>query len=102
VLRYAHEHGCPWDSRTCYEAANGEPWAPFAPQAQLEPYQKIAERACAKTSEEAGSGLYGHIFCLYYNAARGCATLRTTNRRAAGLFPENIQIARHETLKGGA
>jgi hypothetical protein len=23
VLRYAHEHGCAWDSRTCYHAAIG-------------------------------------------------------------------------------
>jgi hypothetical protein len=23
VLRYAHEHGCPWDESTCYGAAAG-------------------------------------------------------------------------------
>ena len=29
LLRYAHEHGCAWDSETCVDAAAGGTWSAF-------------------------------------------------------------------------
>ena len=64
LLRYAHEHNCPWDERTCSEAAAG---------GHLNCLQYAHEHNCPWgkcTCSEAAAG--GHLNCLQYAHEHGC------------------------------
>ena len=64
LLRYAHEHNCPWDERTCSEAAAG---------GHLNCLQYAHEHDCPwheRTCSEAAAG--GHLNCLQYAHEHGC------------------------------
>ena len=63
-LQYAHEHGCPWDVSTCQAAAE---------YGHLECLKYAHEHGCPwneKTCEEAAKR--GHLECLKYACAREC------------------------------
>ena len=64
-LKFAHEHGCAWDERTCMYAARS---------GQLECLKYAHERGCAWDEETcdyaAGNG---HLECLKYAHEHGCA-----------------------------
>ena len=63
-LQYAHEHGCPWDVWTCRDAAlNGH----------LDCLRYAREHGCCwdkRTCE--GAAKYGQLECLKYACARKC------------------------------
>ena len=74
-LKYAHEHGCPWDELTCIAAAvNG----------QLDCLRYARKNGCPwdeKTCE--GAAKYGHLECLKYAREHGCPWDELTCRGAA-------------------
>jgi hypothetical protein len=74
-LAYAHEHGCPWDARTCESAAN------FG---RLDALRYAHEHGCpwdARTVNAAAER--GKDSCLQYALACGCPADHTTCTRAA-------------------
>jgi hypothetical protein len=64
VVRYAHEHGCPWDRYTCYGAAEG---------GYLEVLRYAHEHGCPwdwlTCHRAAGEG---HLEVLRYAHEHGC------------------------------
>ena len=64
MVRYAHEHGCPWDWRTCSFAAS---------RGHLEVLRYAHEHGCpwdSSTCSSAAEG--GHLEVLRYAHERGC------------------------------
>jgi hypothetical protein len=63
-LKYAHEHGCPWDNATCIIAADN---------GQLECLQYAHENGCPWDENICiHAAKYGHIYCLKYAYENGC------------------------------
>ncbi|KAJ1617135.1 hypothetical protein T492DRAFT_894216, partial [Pavlovales sp. CCMP2436] len=64
TLRYAHEHGCPWDTLTCYYAALG---------GHLEVLRYAHEHSCPwKSDTTMVAGARGHLEVLRYAHEHGC------------------------------
>ena len=72
---YAHRNGCPWDKRTCEEAAeNGH----------LEVLQYAHSRKCPWDETTcAGAVAGGHLECLRYARRNGCPWDEPTKALAA-------------------
>ncbi|KAJ1618639.1 hypothetical protein T492DRAFT_916680 [Pavlovales sp. CCMP2436] len=102
VLRYAHEHGCPWESGTCDMAAEGEnlevlrdahehgcKWDSdlckyAAEEGHLEVLRYAHEHGCewdSDTCKYAAQG--GHLEVLRYAHEHGCPWSEQTTARAA-------------------
>jgi len=63
-LKYAHEHGCPWDEATCEDAARN---------AHLECLKYAHEHGCPWDAWTcAYAAKKGHLECLKYAHERGC------------------------------
>ena len=63
-MRYAHEHGCPWNNNTCWAAARG---------GHLEVLRYAHEHGCPwdkETCSYAAEG--GHLEVLRYAHEHGC------------------------------
>ena len=74
-LKYAHEHGCPWDATTCANAAGG---------GNILCLKYAHEHGCPwdeKTCSYAAEG--GHLDCLEYAHNHGCPWDATTCANAA-------------------
>jgi hypothetical protein len=87
VLQWAREHGCPWNEETCSEAARG---------GQLEVLRWAREHGCPwneRTCAEAASG--GHLELLRWAREHGCPWDKGTCQAAAkGGHLEVLQWAR--------
>jgi hypothetical protein len=86
VLRYAHEHGCEWDSATCYRAATG---------GHLEVLRYAHEHGCPWTIYTcycAAQG--GHLEVLRYAHEHGCP-LVLGRCRAVALTRGHAEVAEY-------
>jgi len=63
-LQYAHEHGCPWDEKTCHGAAR---------YGHLECLRYAHEHGCPWDEWTCYCAAeYGHLECLRYAVEHGC------------------------------
>ena len=63
-MRYAHEHGCPWNKRTCSEAAR---------LGELECLRYAHEHGCEWDEETCLEAAFsGNLECLRYAYEHGC------------------------------
>ena len=63
-LTYAHEHGCPWDEMTCAKAASG---------GQLECLAYAHEHGCLWDEKTCSyAAFFGQLECLTYAHEHGC------------------------------
>ncbi|KAJ1639540.1 hypothetical protein T492DRAFT_899215 [Pavlovales sp. CCMP2436] len=88
VLRYAHERGCPWDRNTCYQAAYG---------GHLEVLRYAHEHGCpwdSDTCEAAAGG--GHVEVLRYAHEHGCPQMHAL-RTLAGVACADAQTGHAPT-----
>ena len=86
-LQYAHEHGCPWDVSTCQAAAE---------YGHLDCLRYARENGCPwdkRTCDNAAR--YGHLECLEYARENGCCwDERTCDNAAKNGHLECLKYAR--------
>jgi hypothetical protein len=75
-IKYAHEHGCPWNEQSCQNAAR---------KGYLEYLKYLHESGCPWNEDVCHeAATFGHLECLKYLHENGCPWDRKTCAGAAG------------------